>query len=146
MNAFDFKWRWRSAPCSGGPRPGRLRSLLSGGSWSCWRRRSRCWLHRSACCWRCCPDDRGTSAKVLQHWCGLWYICPLPVTTERVNTCLRLLAIRDKWTDAVLTLMRTVMSSKSPPLHLSNGSRSCRRLLWGFTSTLRPTPSAGGCW
>ena len=35
----------------------------------------------------------------------------------------------------LLTLMRTLMSSMSFPCHLSKGSRSCRRLLEGLTST-----------
>lgn len=45
-----------------------------------------------------------------------------------------------------ITFMSTCMFSRSLPCHLSKGSSSCRRLLCGLTSTLRPEPSAGGCW
>lgn len=73
------------SPCNDGPHQGLLRILPSGGSWSCWWHRSRCWRRRWACCWRCCPGGRGTSARVRQHWCGLWCICLSPVGTKRCH-------------------------------------------------------------
>lgn len=45
-----------------------------------------------------------------------------------------------------ITFISTCIFSRSLPYHLSKGSSSCRRLLCGLTFTLRPEPSAGGCW
>ena len=44
------------------------------------------------------------------------------------------------------TLIRTLMSVRSDPIHLSKGESSWSRSEVGETSTMTPEPSSGGAW